>query len=91
MGKSSAQRQREYRRRRSEGEGESRVNTWLSTSANLALERLAAHHEVTKKEMLERIIAAEDKNVIDGIDDGYCIPGNRYAVNHCMVVRLPDG
>jgi hypothetical protein len=44
MGKSSAQRQREYRRRRSEGEGESRVNTWLSTSANLALERLAAHH-----------------------------------------------
>lgn len=53
MAKTSAQRQQDYRRQRPfagpEGNGERRLNTWLSTAANLSLERLACRYGVTKQ------------------------------------------
>lgn len=70
MAKTAAERQREYRSKRPEaGEnGERRLNTWISTSAFLALERLAARYGVTKREMLERLAIAEDEKLISGMD-----------------------
>ena len=67
--KSNAQRQKEYRARRTEGEGERQLNCWISNSAHYALKRLAAHHGLTKKEMLERLLCAEDKKILDTLDD----------------------
>lgn len=63
MGMSNAERQAEYRARRPlagpGGNGERRVNTWVSTEAALALERMSRRYGVTKKEMLEKLILAE--------------------------------
>ena len=73
MGKSNAERQAEYRARRAEAgdNGERRLNTWLSTAAALALERLARHHGLTQRAMLERLLIEAQDNVTAGfgIDD----------------------
>jgi hypothetical protein len=67
MAKTAAERQREYRARRPfagpDGNGERRLNTWVSTGAALALERLARHHGVTKRQMLEQLIEAADERI----------------------------
>lgn len=63
MGKSNAERQAEYRARRPYegpgGNGERRLNTWVSTGALLALERMSRRYGITRKEMLEKLIMAE--------------------------------
>jgi hypothetical protein len=66
MAKTAAERQKEYRAQRQfageDGNGERRINTWVSTRASLALDRLASCYGVTKREMLERlVVGAEDK------------------------------
>jgi hypothetical protein len=68
--KTAAERQAAYRRSRSTaGEnGERRINTWVSTGAALALARLARHHGVTHREILERLIVAADKRIVAKID-----------------------
>jgi hypothetical protein len=66
MAKTNAERQAAYRNRQP-GAGENgyrQLNTWLSTKAALALRRLASHHGVTKQEMLERLITAEDDRML---------------------------
>ena len=71
MGKSTAERQREYRARRKnahEGEGEQRLNLWIRTGAALALGRVARRYGVTKREMLERLVAAADEEELEGMD-----------------------
>jgi hypothetical protein len=70
MAKTAAERQREYRAKRPEaGEnGERRLNTWISTSASLALDRLAARYGATKREMLERLVMAEDEKLMSGME-----------------------
>ena len=70
MAKTAAQRQAEYRdRRATAGEnGERRINTWVSTSTALALDRLARHHKLSKREVLERMLRAEDEGVSSGLD-----------------------
>jgi hypothetical protein len=73
MGMSNAERQAAYRARRPYegpgGNGERRVNTWVSTGATLALERMSRRYGVTRKEMLEKLImdAAEriEKNMTE--------------------------
>ncbi|MCG5531702.1 hypothetical protein LRD18_12730 [Halorhodospira halochloris] len=50
MALSNAERQRRYRQRRKNahsGEGYQRINTWISTSAFIALQRLAAYKGVS--------------------------------------------
>lgn len=71
MAKTAAERQAQYRATRYNagvnGNGERRLNTWVSTGAHLALERLARRYGVTQREMLERLIRAEDDGVIAGM------------------------
>lgn len=66
MALSNAERQKAYRERRAfAGEnGERRINSWVSTSTALSLQRLAASYGVTSREMLEKLIQeAEQKRV----------------------------
>jgi hypothetical protein len=72
MPKTAAERQRAYRASRpfagEDGNGERRLNTWVSTRAALALERLAARYGVTNRELLERLVLAEDEKVLQSIN-----------------------
>lgn len=65
------ERQKAYRERRSTAgdNGERRLQTWVSTAADLALDRLARHHHVTRKAMLERLIVEADTKATQGLDD----------------------
>jgi hypothetical protein len=69
MAKSSAERQRAYRARRTEGEGDRRINGWISTAADLALDRLARHHNLTRRGMLELLILTADHGTKQGMSD----------------------
>ncbi len=73
MAQTNAQRQAAYRARRAEagleGQGDRRLNGWISTGADLALDRLARHHGLTRRAMLERLIQDEDKAVGRGMSD----------------------
>ncbi|QZA77043.1 hypothetical protein K4H28_12140 [Deefgea tanakiae] len=72
MTTSNAQRQAKYRQQRhaagADGNGERRLNTYISTGASLALNRLARHYGVTKREMLERLIVVQDEIIKNGLD-----------------------
>ena len=63
MAKSVAERQREYRARRSKSDGDRRLNTWISSKADFALENLANQFGITKREMIERLaLSAAEEN-----------------------------
>ncbi len=74
MAKTSAQRQAAYRAGRCmagpDGNGDRRINTWVSTGAHLALERLARRYGVTQRALLERLIRIEDDGVLADIKEG---------------------
>ena len=71
MAKTAAERQKEYRAQRQfageDGNGERRINTWVSTRAALALDRLASSYGVTKREMLERLVVDAEDKLIKGM------------------------
>jgi hypothetical protein len=71
MAKTGAERQRAYRTTRQfagkDGNGERRLNTWVSTRAALALDCLAVSYGVTKRELLERLLVAEEEQVLQGL------------------------
>ncbi len=76
MAQTPAQRQSAYRQRRAEAgdNGERRLNTWISTGAALALKRLAAHHGISQRTILEQLILDADQAIIDSLrsnDDGF--------------------
>lgn len=56
MAKTTAQRQAEYRARRRQQGDTARLNTEVSLIAHFALERLAHHHGLTQRQMLERLL-----------------------------------
>lgn len=67
----AAERQRAYRARRvdaNQGDSDYRLNTWITSQASFALDRLAAHHGVSKRAMLERLILAADGDVKSTLD-----------------------
>jgi hypothetical protein len=70
MAKTAAQRQADYRSRRATAgdNGERRINTWVSTRAALALARLAQHHGLSRRELLERLVLAADEGIASGLD-----------------------
>ena len=72
MGMTVAQRQRLYRQRHSE-DGE-RINMAVDAHTKRALERLARHHGVTQRAMLERIVAEAESMVASSLDN----PGAYY-------------
>ena len=63
MAKTVAERQREYRARRQQGEGDRRLNTWISSQAYGALERLSERCGITKREMIELLVITADTDV----------------------------
>lgn len=73
MSKTAAERQAAYRARRpfagADNNGERRINTWVNTGTYLALERLARRDGVTKREMLERIVIAEEARVTSSLEE----------------------
>lgn len=72
MAKTAAQRQAAYRARRphagENGNGERRLNLWVSTRTDLAIERLARRYCVTKREIVERLVIAMDDPIIATLD-----------------------
>lgn len=68
MSKTTAERQAEYRARRAfagiDGNGERRLNTWISTSAAMALARLAAHQGVSQRAFLEQMLVSSDELIL---------------------------
>jgi hypothetical protein len=62
--KTNAQRQADYRKRRvnagENGDGDQRLNTFISTKAAFALNRLAKSYGVTKRELLEKLLIEAD-------------------------------
>ncbi len=70
MAKTAAERQADYRERRATaGEnGERRLNTWVSTGAALALDRLARRHGLSKRAMLERLVLDADEGIVSALD-----------------------
>ncbi len=67
----ATERQRAYRARRSTAgdNGERRLQAWVTTKADLALDRLARHHGVTRRAMLEKLILEADDSITRGLDD----------------------
>jgi hypothetical protein len=68
MAQTTAQRQAAWRARRAttgkDGNGDRRLDMWVSTEADLALERLARRFAVTKRQMLERLIVRADNAIV---------------------------
>lgn len=68
MAKTVAERQAAYRARRDtagvDGNGQRRVSMWLSTGAALAMARLASRYGVTQRELVEKMLLAEDERVL---------------------------
>jgi hypothetical protein len=97
MAKTAAERQAKYRAERpyagSDSNGERRLNMWLSTAASLALVRLARRYCVTKREIIERLVIAEDARISASIDldspewDKYFGIVPRYAVTAPQVLH----
>jgi hypothetical protein len=65
-----AERQAVYRKARpTAGENrERRISAWVSTGTTLALNRPASRYDVTKREMLERLIKAADDEIVATLD-----------------------
>ena len=70
MAKTAAERQADYRQRRPTAgdNGERRINMWISTGAALALDRLARRYGVTKREMIERLVCADDNRIVASLE-----------------------
>lgn len=72
MAKTNAERQQDYRKKRIDSgvkkDGEKRLDAWISTSSNLALNRLAFRYRVTKKEILEKLISEADVEIIKTLE-----------------------
>ena len=75
MAESGAERQRGLRSKRryervgsaveqrDRSEGEKRLDVWIRISASLALRRYAAHHGLSQREALERILIEVDATI----------------------------
>lgn len=65
MGQSVKERQAKYRASRASagetGNGERRLSMWVTTEAQLALERLAKHEKKTMRAVLERLVVEADE------------------------------
>lgn len=68
MANTTAERQAAYRARQAhggvDGNGQRRVSLWLSSGGALALQRLADRYGVTQRELVERMVLAEDERVL---------------------------
>lgn len=70
MAKTPSQRQAAYRAKRATAgdNGERRLDTWISTAASLALDRLAKRDRVTKREIIEQLALAANERIVASLD-----------------------
>ena len=72
MSKTAAERQAAYRKKRpyagADRNGQRRLNTWLDTGPFLALARLARHHKVSQRAMLEKLIVTRDEAIMASLE-----------------------
>ena len=69
MAKTGAARQAAWRAKRKD-EYARRMNAWLGLQGQVALERVARHHGLTREQMLERLIFAEDERLLMTLTPG---------------------
>ena len=68
MAKTAAQRQAHYRARRNDGDGERRINSWVTSGTDYALDRLAIRQGITRRAILERLIVEADAAILCTLD-----------------------
>lgn len=68
MAKTAAQRQAHYRARRNDGDGERRINSWVTSGTDYALDRLARRQGITRRAILERLIVEADAAILCTLD-----------------------
>ena len=64
MAKTPAERQRDFRQRNKD-----RINLIVHAHTKRALERLAHHHGVTQKQILEHLISQAESETVAGLPD----------------------
>ena len=70
MAKTNSERQKAYRLRsndRNNGDGDHRLNSWITSTADFALDRLARRYAVTRRQILERLIIEADSAILKGM------------------------
>jgi len=68
MAKTVLERQQDYCNRRKRTDSERRLSTWLATPAHCALKRLARHHGMTRRAMIEQLLISADDKVLAKLD-----------------------
>jgi hypothetical protein len=70
MAQTAAERQAACRRRRATASenGERQINTWVTTQTHAALRRLAKHHGIDRRAMLEKLLIQADKRITSGLN-----------------------
>lgn len=64
MSLSNAERQSRYKKTRhkaNNGDGEYQLNCWITSQAKFALKRLAKHHGITQRAVLEWLLIESDE------------------------------
>lgn len=69
MAQSAAERQRAYRQRKLTEGTDARLDVVVSASAAAALQRLARHHGVTQRAMIEKVLADAEGATVAGMTD----------------------
>lgn len=70
MAKTNAEIQKQYREKQKDEESENRrLNTFLNLHAKLAIDKLALHYGITKKEALEKIILDHQTELTRSMSD----------------------
>ena len=69
MAISAADRQRAYRQRAAREQNQRRISTWVNAEADIAIERLARHWSMTKRQVIERLADEAQQQVMGGLDD----------------------
>lgn len=67
--KDNAKRQAEYRKRHIKEGSDQRLNVILDLDVKLALERMAKHHGVSNKTILERVLLDAQSRLLEDMED----------------------
>ena len=69
---SNAERQARYKKTRyqaNNGDGEYQLNCWITSQAKFALKRLAKHHGMTQRAVLEWLLTESDETTFRAMND----------------------
>ncbi len=72
MSLSNAERQARYKKTRyqaNNGDGEYQLNCWITSQAKFALKRLAKHHGITQRAVLEWLLTESDETTFRALND----------------------